>query len=301
MKRKIVKQGGSALTITLPFKWAKQNNLNPGDEVEVVEDDDKLLIQGFGEPASKKAQLDVTDLNERTIRWLLSGLHKAGYDEIEITYNDKKTTQLIQELVKDLLLGFVIMAQTKNRCTLKVLSKDTGDEFHSTMRRAFLVALSMADSCLEYIKDKRYNEMQELVTLEKTNNQLTNVCERILNKNLYRGEENTHFLYVIIWNLEKVCDDYKYICNLASKVKVARPTPKEIIDIFEQTNKQFKDYYELFYKFDEKKLLELNKKKKELLVKIDKAKPHPVLNYLYSIIMKCEDFSTSMFMIKHIA
>src|SRR3989344_6256157 len=135
MKRKLVKQGGSALTVTMPFKWAKQHNLNAGDEVVLEERGQELVIRGHGEPVSQRISIDVSALNERTIRWLLSGLHKGGYDEIEILHKDKDAILLIQELVRDLLLGFAIMEQTDKRCVLRMLAKDSSDEFDATLRR----------------------------------------------------------------------------------------------------------------------------------------------------------------------
>ena len=44
MKRRIIKQGHNTLTITLPSKWAKKFNINPGDEVELIEQGKDLKI-----------------------------------------------------------------------------------------------------------------------------------------------------------------------------------------------------------------------------------------------------------------
>ena len=44
MRRKIVKQGNSALTLTLPSSWTKRFEIKPGDEVEVIDEKDFLKI-----------------------------------------------------------------------------------------------------------------------------------------------------------------------------------------------------------------------------------------------------------------
>jgi len=295
MKRKLVKQGGTALTVTLPFKWAKQRNLSAGDEVEMEERGQELVIRGHGEPEQQRISIDVSSLNERTIRWLLSGLHKGGYDEIEILFSSRHALPIIQELVKDLLLGFAIMEQTDKRCVLRMLAKDSSEEFDATLRRAFLVTLSMADTVLDLLNSKKQAELKDIIALERTNNQLTNFCERILNKNLYEGNKGTHFLYVIAWNLEKIADDYRRLCEHLSGVK---DVDRDVAAMLEQVNRQFKSYYELFYKFDANLLAELSEKRAGLMERLTKGRSDTVaMSCLSSIVLRCEDFSTSMFML----
>ena len=44
MKRRIVKQGHNTHTITLPSQWVKLNNLKSGQELDVVEQENRLII-----------------------------------------------------------------------------------------------------------------------------------------------------------------------------------------------------------------------------------------------------------------
>lgn len=301
MKRKLVKQGGSALTVTLPFKWVKQQHLEAGDDIILEERENELLIRGRGEPAPQCVSLDVHALNERTIRWMLSGFHKGGYDEIEIYFTDKSVLTIIQELVKDMLLGFAIIEQTDKRCVLRMLARDSSEEIDATLRRAFLVTLSLADTILDLVRQKKCDAVKSLIALERTNNQLTNFCERILNKNLYEENKGTHFLYTVIWNLEKIGDDYKRLCD---HIATLTALDEETLALFEQINKHFKMYYELFYKFNPTALAELSVKRDELLQRIaqnlrTKKGDMAVLSCFSSILLHCEDFSTSMFMLAH--
>ena len=56
MKRKLVKQGGTALTVSLPAKWARKYNLKAGDEVEGEEEDWTLIVslKSFKKQLSEK-------------------------------------------------------------------------------------------------------------------------------------------------------------------------------------------------------------------------------------------------------
>lgn len=301
MKRKLVKQGGSALTVTLPIKWIKQQHLEVGDDVLLEERGGELLIHGHGEPESKRVTLDVRSLNERTIRWLLSGLHKSGYDEIELSYGDNKiAVPIIHELVRELLLGFAVMEQSDTRCVLRMLAKDSSNEFDATLRRAFLVTLSMADVIRDLSRRKCFTELHPILELEKTNNQLTNFCHRILNKNLYEGNQQTHFLYLLAWNLEKIGDIYKRLCEHLISVKKIDALEMEMLD---KVTEQFRAYYELYYTFDVGVLSSLAERHKQLVTQIENAlqtrhKENLALSYLLFLLTRCDNFSTSMFMLR---
>jgi len=205
---------------------------------------------------------------------------------------------IVQDVVKDLFVGFAIVHQSNKRCVLRAISQDQDKEFDNILRRAWLVTLSMADSTLDYIRDGQLKQLKELVALEKTNNQLTNFCQRTLNKKGHLDFAKTCFYYVIVWNLEKVCDDYKYICEMLSE-KGAKMS-KESLMFFKEANKFLRDYYELFYSFDLKGLNKLNESKRALIAKghrlvgMKKGAEAIMLNHLTDVVLKTSDFSASM-------
>lgn len=298
IKRKVIQLAGSTLVVSLPSKWAKKCNIQKGDEVELEEKGRELVIKTESESAIERAQLDTKDLNERVIRWALSGLHKSGFDEIEIIYYNQKTIDLVQELLKDLFIGFIIVNQTNTKCLLKSITKDSISEFDVTLRRAFLVTITMGENALDLIQKKDFVSLKNILNLEKTNNQLTNFCERLLNKVGHHNHRKTCFYYVIVWNLEKICDDYKFICRFLSEQEDVALSD-EIINFFKDTNEFLKDYYNLFYKLDLNKLSDLSTKKVELLKKgrgLYKTRIHTeiiLIEILIRLISKVVDFSAS--------
>ena len=44
MIRKVIKQGHNTLTVTLPSKWVKSRDIKPGDDINIKEKDNGLLI-----------------------------------------------------------------------------------------------------------------------------------------------------------------------------------------------------------------------------------------------------------------
>lgn len=298
MKRKLIQMAGKTMVVSLPSNWVKKYGLKKGGEIDLEEQGQRVVISTSKEYGIETVKADLRGATERVIRWTLSALHKSGFDEIIVDHDKKETVKLIEELIKDLFIGFTIIEQTKERCILKSISKDQESELDSTLRRAFLVTISMGEETLEAIKKENFKDLKELATKERMNNQLTNFCERILNKRGYKDHKKTSFMYVIAWNLEKICDNYKYICDLfkdTKKIKIS----KDVLDLYESANKFFKDYYDLFYKFDINRLSNLSMQKKEIekeTRKIMRGKTEielELVHHLLTIISQTSDFSAS--------
>ncbi len=296
MKRKVIQLAGKTFVVTLPTGWVRQWGVRKGEEIELVEKGPALVISTSKPKELRKETIDVSSATERTLRWILSSLHKKGYDEIEIRTENPLHAILIDELLKDLFLGFAVVHRSGSKCIVRSLSRELDDQFDIILRRAFLVTLSLAEQSLVLVKQKRFAEFKDLISLEKTNNQLTNFCERILNKRGHPEPVKTTFLYVIIWNLEKIADDYKYLGeSLLKKPKLGVQT----IKIFEEVNALFRKYYELFYKFDLVQLSSLSDDFRKIRDEIEKLLPKSddsiVLSHLYHIALKTVDFSASTF------
>ncbi|MBL7050998.1 phosphate uptake regulator PhoU [Candidatus Woesearchaeota archaeon] len=304
-KRKLVKQGGSAMTITLPKSWVDKYGLKPGDEIDVEERGRMLSIGTNKEIKERTTILDTRKLNNRTIRWALSSLHKSGYDSIEVLFDDSNVMDIVNELVKNLFMGFAVVEQSTKRVLLKNISQDLESEFDVILRRAFLVTISMGESTLEFIKEKNFKNMKNLISLESTNNQLTNFCERVLNKKGAKDHRKTCFMYVISWNLEKICDNYKYICEfLVGKTNIK--LNQETINFYEKSNKLMRNYYEIFYNFDIQKLSEWSEDRKELVKEgqniMGRLDPinEGVIHHIQNLIYQLADFSASTIAINQI-
>jgi len=298
MKRKVIKQGNNTLTITLPRDWTEKFGVKVGDEVDLEERGRQLLLESSKPIALDKIQIDAMDMDEKVLRWVMSAAHKSGYDEIEILHYTPKQIELINEATKDLFLGFSIVDQSSNRCLIKSVSKELDSEFDIILRRSFLVALSMADNTLSLLKKRDYERLTGLIALEHSNNQFSNFCERIINKVGHKDYKKNCFYYVIAWNLEKICDDYKYLCEYFPEKKFK--IKNDILDMLEKANHFFRGYYELFYKFDIKDLINLSKKGKELIEEarsmsksVKNEGDFIVLNTVLQIVLKSIDFSTT--------
>ncbi|MBS3137034.1 AbrB/MazE/SpoVT family DNA-binding domain-containing protein [Candidatus Woesearchaeota archaeon] len=299
MYRKIIKIADKTYVITLPLAWLSKYNLQKGDELNLQENSNELTITAAVKNNRQFISVSIESLDDRVIRWLLSALHKSGYDEIELFYNNTQQLQLVNELLKDLFTGFTITEKTEKRLVISAIVEEQQEQFDNSFRRAFRVTIEMADETAAKIKQRDYN-FQQTKKLELLNNQLTNFCQRILNKHRIIEYKKANFLYVILWNLEKICDNYKYICNhFEQQDDKDKQISQEIISLFEKVNSFFSLYYDLYYNFSLEKLTHISKQQeiiKNELINF-KARNHSemfLFNICSQILTQTADFSASI-------
>jgi phosphate uptake regulator len=233
MRRKLVKQGPSTLTISLPASWVRNNNLKAGEEVVLNVQNSNIVIEpDRGEEPKSTITLDVRNRSDTFVKTLLSAIYKKGYDEARLLIR-KEQFAIIDKGIRDNLLGFEIVQQSNESVTIRFVTKVDSDELPALTRHAFFVTLSIAEAAAQGA------QLEEMLVLEETNNRIVNYCERILNKNASQ-EEDTIFRYIIVWLLEKIADDYRDIYKRKEKVS------KEDATLTAQLVRQF---YELFYKY----------------------------------------------------
>jgi len=271
IKRKVILHGPSTLTVSLPSKWVKGNNIKKGDEINVEEAGAMLKIySGEANLLTKKTSIDVSNLDSQSIRIMITVLHKSGYDEIEVKFKDAGTVKVIQERINSRLIGYEIIEQKGNYCVLKNVAGDNLPELNTLIRRSFLVALSMANNSLEEVKNSDMKKLKELLVLEKTNNKIVNYCQRLLNKKPYK-DEKTVFTYLIIWLIESICDDYRDLINVILNQPKFKISPVAL-RLYAEINNLFSDYYNFYYKYSDKQFEIMQHKIIELKQALNKTK-----------------------------
>ena len=303
MKRKVIQLAGKTHVVSLPSKWVKHYNVKKGDDIDIEELGDQLLVKPIKQETElKNISLNISNFNERTFRSAMSALHKSGYDEITLYFESQKLIDVTQNLIQNLLLGFVVIEQTSKKIVLKNVSNEIDSEFNPALRRIFLVTISLANSSLDMINSKQFSNLQSLINLEMSNNQLTSFCLRLMNKGFYKDQDKKLFLATIIWNLEKIGDEYKHICiNLSKNEKELN---KDVLVLYKEVNNLLTSYYDLFYNFSPEKLNILVDKKEEIIEKLDKIKTDTeyetkLLTKLSTITSKTADLSSSIFALNH--
>ncbi|MFH1848811.1 MAG: hypothetical protein ABH879_01340 [archaeon] len=264
MKRKIIELGKGCLVVSLPAKWASANGLRKGDELDVSEQGTSMVLGSQKHELHRKTEIEIPR-NSLLIKRYLAAIYRSGYDEAKITFIDPGSLKLIQRAVNDILIGFEIVEQGKSHCILKSIAGGLEEEFDTLLRRSFLVTKSMAENTLEAIKKSDFGRMAETYVLETTNNKLTLFCQRMIVKYRWKESRDSAFLFVLVYQLEKIADEIKYICDYIAGNRI-RPSD-DIISLYEDMISILDLMYSNYYKFSTETSEEIADQKKAFMMK----------------------------------
>ena len=243
MKRKVIQIANSTQLISLPRKWSLKYGIKKGDEIDVEEDGYKLLITTESVPSKKDVEVDVSGLTPRLADRFMARAYQKGYDTITVKYDKPELSIAIQEKVKE-LLGFEVMEHSKDTVIIKSISAKLDIDFDSSLRKAFLIVIDMADTCLEAFTKDDNKTLENLYHKDFDVNKFCYFCLRFINKG-FHGGFGTYILYYLIESLEDVGDEYKALAKYLAKIKTKK---KNLIDVISKVNELTKLGYEFFYK-----------------------------------------------------
>lgn len=262
MKRKLVKQGAATMMISLPAKWIKKFELKKGNEIDIEEKDNNLIIKAEKSfEKENKAEINVSGYSPLVNRMLVA-LYIKGIDELEVKFSNPGEIKDFQKRVINELLGFEIIKQSQKSFLIKDITRTEKQEIDEVIRRILLILDSMAQELVTAIEKKQ--DMVPIIEIDASINKFVNFCLRILNKKGYKEFKKTSQIYGIVSSLEEIGDLYKKIAREASKHKAS----KEQANIVKETIKSLNIFKNLFFNFDKKIAVEFAKKYESIKRKI---------------------------------
>ena len=285
MKRKLVKQGVRALTITLPSDWVSKNNLNPGDEIDLIEQDSSLMISTETKQPLKEITVDLSGLIPRLADRFMARSYQKGYDKIIVKFDNPEIMQAVQKKVSE-LMGYEILKADKDELEVQVIAGQLDIDFDTMLRRSLILLMDMSKTCHDAWKNEDNKALENIFYQDLDVNKFTYFCLRYLNKSSKVVAFGTSILYYLIEGLEDLGDELKALGKLLTQTK----PKKEILAILNKMNEMFRLSYEFFYKPEKEKAIrafQLSKEIEELLEKALHTKDVNEIKALISI-----DFST---------
>ena len=269
MERKVIQLAGKTLVVSLPSKWAKKYGVKKGDTIILDEKERQILVSTTKSVDVEKAEL-VLKGPEELIKRNVDVAYKKGIEELSLRFEKPSARKIIEQVLES-TMGFEIISQGEKGCLIKSVATAVEGEFDNILRRTFLTLLSMADESYDALAKSQFKRLDEISISDKTINKLTNFCKRILNKTGYKDSKLTNYVYCIVWELERIGDEYRDICKEIAGKKTN--ISKETLNLYKETNEFLREFYNLFYKFDEDKSINLTNKNKVLLKKLKSLIP----------------------------
>ena len=264
-RRKVIRQGKGTLTMSLPSKWTNQFKIKQGDELFLEQKGFLLLISPTANQSFTSTEIDLEGIKSKGLAaTMINNLYIKGYDEIKVNYYSPTQYDVISDCVRT-LIGFEIISQKGNTCTIKELAKGESEDFDNILRRIFLLIIGSAEDGIDAYKKGDSQLVKSLEKRDLSVNTLINYSLRILNKKGGKDVQKSMHLYALLTLLEYLGDEYARLYREASKIK-----PSTIV-FAERVLKNLREFYELFYKFDKFKADKLKEERDILREDITKA------------------------------
>lgn len=260
MKRKLVQQGAATLMVSLPRKWIKTLNLKKGDEVNIQEQDQNLVLSGEEKSIKKEITLNLTHKTEAPIRFLIISLYRAGYEKITIQFSEEKQFQIINQTIKKYLIGFDVTDKKKDYCVIENLTEPSPEQFEIILQKILYNIKSMVELTKERLEAKipSFDYKEVLQTIH----QYDNFCRRSLTRqNNDKAVYYWNFLSVIIHNSRDLYNLNQLLDSNPKSLKIARET----IELTENSLELVNTIIKAYQKKDIAELGEVDEKKEKLI------------------------------------
>ncbi len=291
MNRKLVKHGPSTLMVSLPRKWIKKNELEKGVELNIEEHDNVLMLSTGKIVKEKKETFVNIEVNdERYIRIVLNNTFRMGFDKVKVNFKARNVFNVVQDVVDHHLLGFEITKKELDYCIIENITEPTKDKSSILLKRMFMI---IKDSLNVLEEDMKKNEFENMKVIKQHTSKLgqyDNFCRRSITKGIFI-EKNSNFYWSLYRELLFIQRDMFYLYKYLSEEKIK--ISKETIELIQETKVMFNDLFELFYKKDIKKMMEVNKRFKKIhfgeiyeLLSKNKGKENVIIFYLGKLVRK---------------
>jgi phosphate uptake regulator len=266
MKRKLVKQGVRALTITLPSDWIRNNNLKPGDEIDLSDQDNILRISTEKIPALRDITVDVSGLLPRLADRFMARAYQKGYDKIKIKFDNQDLMIAVQNKVSE-LMGYEILKVAPDFLEIQIVSTNLDIDFDTMLRRSLLLLMDMSNICHDAWLNGDKKALENIWYQDYDANKFLYFCLRSMNKRPKMTTFGKSILYYLVESLEDLGDELKKL----GKILIGIEPNKGALNILAKMNEMFRLSYEFFYKPEKKKAVKAFLLSNEIKKLIDNA------------------------------
>ncbi|MFC1722946.1 AbrB/MazE/SpoVT family DNA-binding domain-containing protein [Nanoarchaeota archaeon] len=246
MRRKIIRQGVGGNTIFLPVKWVRANDLNAGDEVDVEEAENKLIVSPGPGEKNDVFQLQLGEEYDRRILAIkLKVLYRLGHDQIRIKAHDIRQAKIIKKIVNSPELGFELVREKEELLEIESII-EPGEEKQDVMLRRMMFIVQEAFATVSYdLHVSRYINLKKMQDLNADINQYYAFCRRNIMKKRFTEKKASYYweMYSRIALIEHSVLHLYEMLDKNRKVKISKPTVKLLEEVTEGFDQMVKGFY----------------------------------------------------------
>jgi phosphate uptake regulator len=274
MKRKVVQQGATTLMISLPSKWARKFSLKKGDEVDIEEQGNNILVSPEEIKQKLETEISITGMAESSIRTIITNTYRLGYDRIRVNFSAEEQFKIIQNTIKTRLLGFDIIKKEKNSCIIENITEPSSDQFENLLQKVFMNIEDLFEISEQRLKGEK--PVSNYMDSEERIQQYDNFCRRVITK---KGERKSHLLWTF---LALIIHGQRDLYHLNKYIDKTREKDKEAASLLIDSKAVFDMIVSAYAKKNLKILEQVHDVHEKMVPKIQKLMKGPTIYYIAS-------------------
>jgi phosphate uptake regulator len=252
MKRKLIQLSPSTKVVSLPSKWIQKNKLKKGDDIEVEEVENKIIVSSKSRKSEKEITLDISNLNKDLFWRAIDAVYIAGYDIIGLKTKDHKQTAYAAKTPK-YFPGLIVTDERKNSIRFKDITGSNQEDVDKVLDRIFNMCIAMLEDGMEAVKTKEWETLADMRKRDIAINSYVSYCLRQLNKYGYTPFSKSGLMHTYVKIVEMLTDKIY-------RLFVAMGENKQSLDerIIMKFIEMYKSIQRLHYNYSQEKLVSLD-------------------------------------------
>ena len=282
MKRKVNRVGQNTLTISLPAKWAKNNNIKPGDELEIFEEPKLLMIhRKKARRKIKKVVLNLDYFNKVMLNRHLIEFYREGVEKIVLKFSKETIPDYkfnrelnIESYINktiDRFIGMEVISQTSNTIILEsLITKEESEKRNIILKRTFFLIKEFLDEFIKHLDEDFKKFHTKCYDYHDNIAKFTYYYLRLLNFSDISDEKKSQIL-ALFMVIDKVIDKIRHTSERVNEMKRITPKIKIYLDkLFSLFLEEFNFILKTNYKLGE--IEDLIKRRYALVKKVNLEK-----------------------------
>lgn len=254
--RKVIKFGKTSFVVSLPIEWLRENNIDKGDHLDMIETKSGLILSPtHKKPILKEHSIIISDeVDRNTLYNKLKSAYISNNDIIKIQgENITKHQNLISDLIKELKALEIVGINDKEIIIKDYADKDS-TEISDAVLKSNIHITKMFELLLNNIKKKDSDStLNEIISTDNEINKNNNFALKLVNyksNRICKDNEKLLILAKISMYLELVGDELKRIAKV--KMNEVHDSSKDIQKVYHYYKRSFDTSYKFLHKgFDD--------------------------------------------------
>jgi len=266
MKRSLIQLSPSTSVVSLPSSWIKKNKLNKGDEIEIEEKENKIIVSSSKDVSKKEITIDLNKAPGRLMWTIIDGAYVNGYHSIILQTKDQEQTDFMTKVVR-YFPGMIIHSERKNRIEFRDISSDSEEELDNILSRIFNMNIALIEDCIEAVKTKDNHTLERVKYRDYNINSYVSYYLRKINKFGYKEMSKVGAMHSYIKIIEMISDK---LCVLFEGIVKEKIDARKEINVFNNILEVYKNIQRIHFGYSQEKLKQLEVERQKLMEKLPK-------------------------------